>query len=231
MKAVILAAGEGRRMRPLTLDTPKPLLKINSKAILDHIVERFSSEIDELIIVVNYLGDKIKEYCGNEFHGRKVSYSQGSDKGNAIGFCATKKLFDPGERFLILYGDEILSKKEINDCFEHEFSWLCYKVDRETAKRSGVAVVDEKGVISEMIEKPKDPPSLVAVNSFIITNTDIFDYDPVQHENGEYHVSDMMNSFLKKNDVYAVMGSEEHMQITCPADLEVVAEKLRNSII
>ena len=54
MKCVILAAGEGIRMRPLTLENPKPLLEIAGKPLIGHIVETLPSEIDELVLVVGY---------------------------------------------------------------------------------------------------------------------------------------------------------------------------------
>ena len=62
MKAVIPCAGEGVRMRPLTLRTPKQLLEVGGKPILVHIFENLPDEIDEVILVVGYLGDKIREY-------------------------------------------------------------------------------------------------------------------------------------------------------------------------
>ena len=55
MKCVILAAGKGTRLRPLTEDTPKPLIKVSGKTLLDRIVESLPSAVDELIIVTGYL--------------------------------------------------------------------------------------------------------------------------------------------------------------------------------
>ncbi|MEK9166111.1 MAG: sugar phosphate nucleotidyltransferase, partial [Patescibacteria group bacterium] len=59
MKAIILAAGEGRRMRPLTLTTPKPLLEIQGKAIIDYVFDALPEEVEEAVVVVKYLGEKI----------------------------------------------------------------------------------------------------------------------------------------------------------------------------
>ena len=74
MQCVIIAAGRGTRMRPLTDTTPKPLLKVCGKAVLDHIVEALPTQITELIIVTGYLGEQIREHCGEEFYVRPVTY-------------------------------------------------------------------------------------------------------------------------------------------------------------
>ena len=78
MKAIVLAAGEGRRMRPLTENIPKPLLQIQDRPLIEHIVERLPEEVDELIIVVGYLGEMIKQYCSDNFLGRPITYVEQS---------------------------------------------------------------------------------------------------------------------------------------------------------
>jgi NDP-sugar pyrophosphorylase family protein len=72
MQCVILAAGKGTRLRPLTDNLPKPLVKVAGKTLLDHIVSSLPSAVDELIIVTGYLEEQIKAHCGTEFYGRKV---------------------------------------------------------------------------------------------------------------------------------------------------------------
>jgi NDP-sugar pyrophosphorylase family protein len=74
MQCVILAAGNGKRLRPLTEDKPKQLVQVHGKPLIDYIVEALPSSIDELIIVVGYKGDMIREYCGTTFHGKSVQY-------------------------------------------------------------------------------------------------------------------------------------------------------------
>jgi len=219
MKIVILAAGEGKRMMPLTSDIPKPLLKYRGKTNLDHLFTALPKEIDEALIVVKYLGEQIKAHCGNEFHGRKISYVKGSLDGNAIGLINTKKYFNEGERFAIAYGDEVISSPEIiNDCMTYEFSWLCYKTPNP--KVVGIAELDNEGYIKDVEEKPENPKTDIAANGFMIVNTDIFDYTPEFHEKKEYFLSDLMKIFVHKHKVKAVLSSTPNPQITVPEDLE-----------
>jgi len=67
-----LAAGEGKRLRPLTLETPKPLLKIKGRPILDYTFSSLPEKISEVILVVGYKGEQIKNYLGDEFSGKKI---------------------------------------------------------------------------------------------------------------------------------------------------------------
>ena len=119
MKAVILAAGEGKRMLPLTLTVPKPLLMINGKTVLDHIFEAFSPDITEVVIVVKYRGEKIKAYCKDVFHGKKIQYAEGSEKGNAYSLLAARPFVTRDERVMILYADEIPSRENMEKCLSH----------------------------------------------------------------------------------------------------------------
>ncbi len=65
MQAVILAAGEGKRMRPLTLTTPKPLLHVADKQLLEHIIGALPDEIGEILLVIGYRGDLIQQHFGD----------------------------------------------------------------------------------------------------------------------------------------------------------------------
>src|SRR3989338_8468553 len=123
MQAVILAAGEGVRMRPLTLTTPKPLLEVAGKFLLRHIVEALPSEVDELVIVIGYLGDQIKNYCGTEFCGKKVSYVWQKEKtgtGKALFLCEPLVR----GRFFMLYADDILGAEGLRECLKYYLSLM-----------------------------------------------------------------------------------------------------------
>lgn len=78
MKAMILAAGEGKRMRPLTLTCPKPLLMVAGRSLIEHQVARLvQAGISELIINIAYLGEQIKNHLGNgQRYGVHIQYSE-----------------------------------------------------------------------------------------------------------------------------------------------------------
>jgi UDP-N-acetylglucosamine diphosphorylase / glucose-1-phosphate thymidylyltransferase / UDP-N-acetylgalactosamine diphosphorylase / glucosamine-1-phosphate N-acetyltransferase / galactosamine-1-phosphate N-acetyltransferase len=204
MKAIILAAGEGVRMRPLTLTTPKPLLKIQGKAVIDYVFDALPDEIDEAIVVVKHLADRMKEYLGDTYKGRRIRYVEGSEKGNAIGFLACRPYLKDGERFLILHGDEPQRRKEIEECLKNKYSWAVCEVAEP--RLVGVPTIDKNNRILEVVEKPENPKSNYAAMGTIVVDTDIFNYAPLLHKNGEYHLSSMLGQFVKVHEVYAVYG-------------------------
>lgn len=217
-KAVILAAGRGKRMMPLTAETPKPLLRFRGKTLLDHIFDELPEEIEEVVLVVHYLAEKIKAYCGDIFHGRKIYYAEGSEKGNAIGFLAAKPFFKEGERFFVVYADDLIPRSDFEKCLKYEYSWLCVEV--ENPKLAGIAEIAEDLCIKEVEEKPQNPKSNWAAAGAVVVNTDIFDYTPDQHANGEYYFSSMMNKFLKDHAVHAVKTQSTWPHFNTMKDLD-----------
>lgn len=221
MKAIILAAGIGKRMRPLTLKTPKPLLKIHGKTILDYIFDALPKEIDRVILVVGYMKEEIKKHVGNFYKGRPVDYIiQKKLNGTANAIILCKKFLKNGERFLVLYGDDIQFKREIKKCLSYKYAWLCIPVDKP--RSSGIADVSRNGRILGVVEKPKNPKSNLAAAGAIVVDTNIFKYRAKKHlKTKEYYFTSMMNQFLKKYPVYAVLG-KKRISLTSPADLKNV---------
>lgn len=228
MKVVILAAGEGVRMRPLTDETPKPLLKIGGKTLLDWIFEALPKEVDEAIIAVRYLGDKIKDYCGNNFHGREIKYVLGSEKGTAYSFLATKEHLHE-DRFLFIYGDEFPLSEDVEKCLEYQASILCWEVNDPW--NHGIANLRVDGTIGSIEEKPKEPKSNLLSNGVMVLNKKIFNYSPEKNGKTEYFFTDMVNKFVQEEKVMAVISEQGIGGISSPADIERVEKILKNKNI
>ena len=174
MQAVILAAGRGTRMNSLTLNQPKLLLKIGGKNFLEHIVSCLPSKVDELIIVIGYLGDKIRNYFGAELDGRKVTYVlQESPHGTAHALSLCEEHISG--RFLVLMGDDLYSKVDVAHCLENERSWLVKKVSGSFS--GGRMEYDDQGDVLEVKEgRHVSEGAYVSVNMFVLT-PEYFQYD------------------------------------------------------
>jgi len=196
MQCIILAAGKGTRLRPLTENTPKPLVEVNNKALLDHIVEALPSAIDELIIVTGYLGEQIREHCGDEFHGRKVTYlHQEEQNGTAKALWLCKDLIKG--RFLFMFADDIHGKNDLARAVSYSRSMLVSQVDNP--EKFGIVVRRPDGTISQMIEKPEHAPSNCASTGAMVLDKSIFEYEPLESETikGEFYLTEVIERYSK----------------------------------
>jgi len=205
MKAVILAAGAGRRMLPLTLKVPKSLLVIGGKTVLDYIFDALPPEVDSVVIVVGYLKKKIQQHLGVKYQGRPIRYVvQNILNGSATALLSCQDLFLPNERFLLIYGDELPTKEEIAGCLKYDYSWLCCPA--ENPRQSGIATIAPDERLLEVTEKPEYPASNMSAAGIMVISSDIFKYPSTQHPNGEYYLSSLMGKFIKEHFVRAVYG-------------------------
>ncbi|MBI4059730.1 nucleotidyltransferase family protein, partial [Candidatus Giovannonibacteria bacterium] len=200
MIAVIPCAGEGVRMRPLTLTKPKQLLEIAGKPILEHIFENLPDEIDEVVLVVGYMGDKIRERFQDNFGRFRIRYVEQKEKlGTADALWRCRGILGK-ERFLMLYGDDILDRESIAKCLRHDLAILVKEVD--DPRRFGVVVADGKGRVIKLVEKPDIPPSNFASTGVKVLDERIFNYPAERHPNGEFYITDSLARLAKDHDVF-----------------------------
>lgn len=204
MQCVILAAGKGTRLRPLTETTPKPLVTVAGKTLLDHIVSALPSAVDELIIVTGYLGEQIREHCGEEFYGRKVTYvTQAEQNGTAKALWLCKDLIKG--RFLFLFADDIHGKADLARAVSYSRSLLVAQV--EETNKFGIVVRRPDGTLEQMIEKPEHAPSNCASTGAMVLDQHIFDYEPVTPIKGEFYLTEVIERYAKDFPIAVVEQS------------------------
>ena len=223
MKAIILAAGEGVRMRPLTYTTPKPLIKFGGKSLLEHLVLSFPKKITELVLVIGYLGEKIKEYCGDTFCGRPVTYVwQKEKKGTYHALELCKSLLEENESFAVFYADDLIDQTTFKTCLEYDLAAITKTVDNP--RRFGIITLNKDGSIKDIVEKPDHPESNLALVSGFVLNNSIFNYAPIQASNGEYYLSTAVSRMARDYKIFSVQACS-WIPIGTLGDLEK-AEKL-----
>lgn len=112
MQAVILCAGLGTRLRPLTLTTPKALVSIGEKTLIEHTLNALPNAIDEIFLVVNYLGDQIKAKIGDVYRGIPVRYIT-QDPLNGTGGAMMLLQTQLRDRFLVVNGDDLYDQSAL----------------------------------------------------------------------------------------------------------------------
>jgi len=180
MKGIILHGGHGTRLRPLTHTGPKQLLPIANKPMSEYCVNAIREcGISEIAIIIGGIGsNKVKEYYGNgsKFNVKITYVEQDEPKGiaHAINLCQE---FVGDEKFLVFLGDNII-QKPINDiCKKFENSSddaLILLCEVNNPERFGIADV-KGGKITKIIDKPKNPPTNLAVTGIYFLTPKIFD--------------------------------------------------------
>lgn len=228
MKAIILAAGNGIRMRPLTDILPKPLLTVGRKALLDHLVAEFPKEVDELIVVTRHLGQKIENFCGASFHGRPVTYvSQPSNiHGTFSALKICESLIKKNERFFVFYADDLLSGKVIKECLKYPYAIVASEVAEP--KNFGVIELNDDQTLKDISEKPEHPATNLVLTNALLLDTKIFRFNPLVNPNGERYLTHAVCELAKVEKIH-VVTTNRWLPIGYPEDIARAEEFLRNS--
>ena len=180
MKGIILHGGHGTRLRPLTHTGPKQLLPIANKAMSEYCLNAIREcGIIEIAIIIGGTGlDKVKDYYGDGTKfGVKITYiEQDTPKGiaHAINLC---KNFIGSEKFLVFLGDNIIQKpiiQIVNKFEKSDSDALVLLCEVPNPERFGIADVKDNKII-KIMEKPKNPPTNLAVTGIYLLTPKIFD--------------------------------------------------------
>lgn len=217
MQCVIIAAGAGTRMRPLTENTPKPLLKVCGKPILDHIIEALPEVIDEIILVVNYKKEQIYEHCGEEYLGRRITYCEQADPKAGTGDALRAAKNAVRDRFLFMYGDDIHGPSALAEAVTRAHCMLAARA--EEPQKFGVIELNDDNTLRGIVEKPEQPPTnLVNIGGWVLT-PEIFSYDvPLSHL-GEYLLTDAISAYAQDYPV-EVVEQDMWIPIGYPEDIK-----------
>jgi bifunctional UDP-N-acetylglucosamine pyrophosphorylase/glucosamine-1-phosphate N-acetyltransferase len=196
-KVVILAAGWGTRMRPLTDTRPKPALKVAGKTLIEHNLDQITGLVKEVILVVGYKKEVIKEIIGEEYKGMKIKYAV-QEKPIGTGDAAQKALPFLNNKFLIINGDDLYKRDDLEKCLQKN---PCIMV-KEVKDPTGFGqMICKEGEINDLIEKPEENVSnLVNIGAYHI-NKKFFKIDLEKSERGEYEITDYIKNYLQEKTI------------------------------
>ena len=215
-------------MRPLTEHTPKPLIKVCGKPILQHLVEALPREIDELVLVVGYLKEQIQAHCGDVYCGKSVTYVEQENFSGGTGdalLCARDIVKG---KFLLLNGDDIYGAPALQQIVGEDHA--IFGVYSDTPERFGVLMLNEDGTLKEIIEKPQNPSSnFINIGGYVVDDS-IFSYNiTISEEHGELLATDMLTAYAQDNpvkiieqDMWLPIGYPEHIE---QAEAQLCPEK------
>ncbi|MCX6778414.1 MAG: sugar phosphate nucleotidyltransferase [Candidatus Micrarchaeota archaeon] len=207
MKAVVLAAGEGKRLRPLTYTRPKCMIQIAGKPILQHVLESIrGAGVKEAVIVVKYMEDVVKEHFGNgKKIGMKLHYvTQGSKYGTGAAFLTAEDEID--DTFFGMAGDVIVESQAVKSVIDAHSSGITVGLKKvKDTEQYGIAKV-EGGVIKNFVEKPRNLKSGLANTSMYVFNGGVFAKLKALRPSprGEIEVTNLIKSEMKMGKVRGV---------------------------
>lgn len=249
MKAIILAAGKGTRMRELTNELPKPMLKVHGTPILEHILKGISAAgVREIFIVTGYKAEVIENYFGDGSkwnlriaYGRQV-VQDGTGKAPELA-----REFIGSSPFFLSYGDILVKPETYQQMLqrykEEEFSGVLTVTGSQDVTQGGLVFFDEKFRLKRLVEKPnaaqleafyKDgtlkPGGTVWYNAGIyIFRPSLFDFTAKLQKSprGEYELTDAINAIAASN--HTIAGMEIAGRWVDVRDPEVLAKLEKES--
>jgi len=224
MKAFILAAGEGTRMRPLTANVPKPLLPVANKPFLIHTLDALSAAgIKEATILVGWKGHRIRDFLAHRPDlGVKVEFAEQEKRlGTAHAIGLARDHFDGP--FLSINGDVVVSGRSITGLLEfHKRVGGTAMATAEVGdpSRFGVVEMKEDRVVG-LEEKPSKPKSNLINAGIYIFSPEIFNLieKTPASVRGEFEITDTLQILIQKGDVFGHRLEEEWIDVGSSWDL------------
>jgi UDP-N-acetylglucosamine diphosphorylase / glucose-1-phosphate thymidylyltransferase / UDP-N-acetylgalactosamine diphosphorylase / glucosamine-1-phosphate N-acetyltransferase / galactosamine-1-phosphate N-acetyltransferase len=218
VKAVLLAAGEGVRLLPITATRPKHLIQIDSKPLLQHSLEALKANgVTQALIITHYMGEAIRSHFGDgEKLGLKLTYADQEEvlgTGNAAGLAEN---YIDGD-FLLVYGDLMFSANVIETILgvhkKEKSEAVIAVVPTETPEKYGIIELKKDGTVKRIVEKPKRKmsPSNLANAGIYVFGKGIFEAlrRVKRSPRGEWELTDAVSLLAADGKVAAAEISKD----------------------
>lgn len=201
LHAVILAAGESTRTRPLTLHRPKPLIPLLGRPLLAHILDALVGLVERVTLVVGYRAEMVEAAFGSAYRGMVLHYARQEVMNGTAGALLAVGPID--ESFFLLYGDNLVAHEDIVGVCRARYSVAGLRV--ADARSFGVLEMVD-GTVRRIVEKPADPPPDA------LANAGVYHFDGavfplleriVPSPRGELELTDLVGALAMEQPVQA----------------------------
>ena len=231
MQTVVLAAGEGTRMRPLTAATPKPMVPAAGRPLLEHTLDRaVDAGASRFVIVVGYEANQVTEHFGDDYCGVEIKYAtQTEQRGTADAVRAAAAELDDAP-FVVLNGDALYDPASLATLYGSGPAVGSYRVDNPS--NYGVLQLDanDDTRVTGVAEKPANPDSnLINTGSYVFPASATDHLDVSTSERGELELTDVLETVCAEHEVTAV-PFDRWLDVGRPWELLAATEWLSESL-
>jgi glucose-1-phosphate thymidylyltransferase len=220
LKAVILAAGEGTRLRPFTVSRPKVMIPIANRPIIEYAVEALSQNgICDIVLVVGYKKESIMSYFeeGKKF-GVNISYvTQQKPLGTAHALLQAKKEIE--SEFLVLPGDNLIDPKEVSNLLESKGASSLLIAESEIPSKYGVVFL-ERDKVTKIMEKPEEKLSNLISTGIYRFTPEVFQIIESVGKKGENDLTAVVEHMIENGeDISGIRGIGKWVDAVYPWDI------------
>lgn len=214
-------------MGDLSKTLPKPLLEVSGKTLLEHKFDVLPEEVDEIVLVVGYLGNLIRERYGENYKGKKISYAeQGSINGTAGALWSAREILR--DKFIVMMGDDLYGKRDVGRACKSS-TWLIFAM--ELSEPRGGKILASGGKVEDIIESDEhNSPGLVSTNLFSL-DVRLFEHEMVPKSEGsaEFGLPQTVLAASRKSGIsLELVQTNSWIQISSPEDLEYAEKVIGN---
>lgn len=223
MQVVILAAGRGTRMGDLTKDTPKPMILLAGKPLIEYTLNALPQQISHVIMVIGSNGEAIQNHLGRTWKNKAVDYVV-DDKldGTAGALWTAKELLS--EKFLVLNADDLYDKDDLAEMLQHDTAMGIHLGPPPNTKTFSIQIDEQDRIVGLRRPEAHGEQINIATGAYLLDQR-IFQYDPVPIASGkEYGLPQTVMKMAVDLDLRAVR-MPQWVQVNTPEDLQR-AEKL-----
>lgn len=213
MKVIIPLAGKGTRLRPHTHITPKPMLKVAGKPVMDYVMEDVQrlGNVDQVVYITGHLKDRVEEHARTKFSIPGVFIEQQVQDGTAGAVALAKPYVNAP--VLIIFVDTIFDA-DLSVIKSTDADGIIWTKEVEDYQRFGVVVTDSNGNMTKIVEKPSEPISKRAnIGLYYIRNWQLL-YEGIDHvlkqpkNKGEYFLTDAFQYMIERGAKIKVIDVE-----------------------
>ena len=234
MDAVVLAAGEGTRLRPRTEDRPKGLVEVAGEPLLTHCFDALLElGVDRLIVVVGYRKSEIMDRYDDVYRGTPITYVHQRER---LGLAHALLQAEPHVDgvFVLMNGDNVF-RADLSVALDRhgetdaDATLLVEDVSEAEARTTGVVETASDGAVASLVEKPDDPPSTLVQSGFFVFSPVVFHACHLVQpsDRGEYEITDAIDLLLRSGRrVETVELDGWRVNVNTEADVDEVERRL-----